>query len=790
MRNTTAPSPYPLRKSLRTLQLLLTLLATLAAVPAQAQRMPQDSWYLAKEVAIPELGQMRGIAQDGSGNTFVSDSDHACIRKFDPQWRLLKSFASLGTGDGNLDGPESIAIGKNQKLYVVDKNNNRIQTFDLEGNSLRNFGTKGTSDGKFNEPSGVAIGGNDTVYVSDRQNNRVQAFTPEGVFLFKFGTPGSLDGQFAGPGKLSTSPINGNLAICDTGNNRVQTFDANGVFLNKTPIYSGDYYAARERLYNPSYGDLIRSNQTTTPIDVNYLTDGCFIVNSTGQFQLNHLFSATGEPLHYWPSVGLKYFAPGNALDSNSLNEARNKTDQDYQSSSLQFTAGTTDASGNLYNLTSRGGFQLWKRTYRVQQPPQANAIPLPSILSQSRRAGTSLVDVEYIVKDADDDTVQTAALAFKDGGNTLRHIIPITTLVEGTASNLGAQITTGQPHRFTWDVTKDWATDFGEVQIEILAKDKRNLLNFDFIQIPAGTNNPAIPGLKISRSPLSANDFLSVWYWLIATGDPEIRLDNGYIYSTEKKTIFYDGTNGVPGLRASYYSNATFQDAPVERIDSYVDLRPFTEDAPFQGKAFSVTWNGKLVPSNTGDYYIEFRCGSYHRIWINNQLVSTSYSNTDGSFDEFSYVDPLVNQWFNLTAGKAVSIRVDYSVMREMRERGDSAQLYWWKSDGTRELIPPCNLFSGVSSSAGNFSYTKADPLAEWSNTSATGVSYILRKMGLREATGAEVWRAKEAGTPGKMINQWEPKFQVGPGERPLKVNAYGFDTGASGTWVVPLNN
>ena len=45
MRNPAAPSHHPLRKSLRTLQLLLTLLATLAAVPAQAQRMPQDSWH-------------------------------------------------------------------------------------------------------------------------------------------------------------------------------------------------------------------------------------------------------------------------------------------------------------------------------------------------------------------------------------------------------------------------------------------------------------------------------------------------------------------------------------------------------------------------------------------------------------------------------------------------------------------------------------------------------------------------------------------------------------------------
>jgi hypothetical protein len=60
---------------------------------------------------------------------------------------------------------------------------------------------------------------------------------------------------------------------------------------------------------------------------------------------------------------------------------------------------------------------------------------------------------------------------------------------------------------------------------------------------------------------------------------------------------------------------------------------------------------------------------------------------------------------------------------------------------------------------------------------------------MGLREATAAEVLRAKEAGNPGAPIERWDPKVRVGPDERPSKINAYGFDTGADGVWVVPVN-
>ncbi|MEY4245996.1 MAG: hypothetical protein RLZZ245_3581, partial [Verrucomicrobiota bacterium] len=71
--------------------------------------------------------------------------------------------------------------------------------------------------------------------------------------------------------------------------------------------------------------------------------------------------------------------------------------------------------------------------------------------------------------------------------------------------------------------------------------------------------------------------------------------------------------------------------------------------------------------------------------------------------------------------------------------------------------------------------------------STTAAGRAFLLARMGLREATAEEILRAQEAGTPG-VINQWTPPLQVGPGERPVKVNAYGFETGDTGTWVVPI--
>jgi hypothetical protein len=72
---------------------------------------------------------------------------------------------------------------------------------------------------------------------------------------------------------------------------------------------------------------------------------------------------------------------------------------------------------------------------------------------------------------------------------------------------------------------------------------------------------------------------------------------------------------------------------------------------------------------------------------------------------------------------------------------------------------------------------------------TTAAGRAYLLNLLNLREASPAEVARAKEAGTPGG-VNLFDPVLQLQPGNRPEKVNEYGFDTGASeGFWVVPTN-
>src|SRR5262245_23940989 len=91
-----------------------------------------------------------------------------------------------------------------------------------------------------------------------------------------------------------------------------------------------------------------------------------------------------------------------------------------------------------------------------------SNVPPTPVVIQAVQRPGTTFMDIDYRVNDPDDDTVQTAALAFVNGGTNLSNIIKITTLVEGTAANIGSNTPANTTLRLTWNVAADWNTNFG----------------------------------------------------------------------------------------------------------------------------------------------------------------------------------------------------------------------------------------------------------------------------------------------------------------------------------------
>lgn len=64
-------------------------------------------------------------------------------------------------------------------------------------------------------------------------------------------------------------------------------------------------------------------------------------------------------------------------------------------------------------------------------------------------------------------------------------------------------------------------------MEIEVLAQDSRGLLPVHWITLPAQGADPAI---EISQRPVTDAEWMHLWYWLIAIGDPGIALADGQI--------------------------------------------------------------------------------------------------------------------------------------------------------------------------------------------------------------------------------------------------------------------
>jgi DNA-binding beta-propeller fold protein YncE len=71
-----------------------------------------------------------------------------------------------------------IGIDSSEKIYVVDRKESVIQKFDSDGNFITMWGSKGSGGGEMNKPEDIAIDPNNKkVYITDTKNSRIIEFT-------------------------------------------------------------------------------------------------------------------------------------------------------------------------------------------------------------------------------------------------------------------------------------------------------------------------------------------------------------------------------------------------------------------------------------------------------------------------------------------------------------------------------------------------------------------------------------------------------------------------------------
>ena len=176
-----------------------------------------------------QFNRPAGVAVDGDNNILVVDCYNHRIQKFTSDGRFLAAIGTRGSGPLQFSWPRGITVNRsNNKVYVADRSNNRVQVL----NSDLTFSDiwQGNDNVHFNLPSDITCDRSGNVYVADYRNHRIHIFTGEGKFQSTLGWRGSGKGELDGPRGV-TVDASDNVYVAEDGNNRVSVFTSDGQFV-------------------------------------------------------------------------------------------------------------------------------------------------------------------------------------------------------------------------------------------------------------------------------------------------------------------------------------------------------------------------------------------------------------------------------------------------------------------------------------------------------------------------------------------------------------------------------
>jgi hypothetical protein len=150
----------------------------------------------------------------------VADSGNNRIQAFDAQGNFIAAYGSFGSGPGQFNNPQGLAVDEAGNVLLADSGNNRLQVLSFNGAS---FGFLRSISGSFNSPTGVATYGSNRIIVADTGNNRIKMLDAQGNLIVEFAAPNDgRSGAFNQPRGIAVDQ-DATIIVADTGNQRIVT---------------------------------------------------------------------------------------------------------------------------------------------------------------------------------------------------------------------------------------------------------------------------------------------------------------------------------------------------------------------------------------------------------------------------------------------------------------------------------------------------------------------------------------------------------------------------------------
>lgn len=395
-----------------------------------------------------------------------------------------------------------------------------VQIFDLRGTLIASYTC----------PSPVAaLDSASSFVIQCGANSPLQRRSLDGTLLSTLATTGTASGQVVQVGQIGVSSTGG-IAVADTTRQRIIIFAPTGAFVREwiwaepsQPVFAiqfeGYVHLAREgriERYNleGSVQSLIPDQSIRSFLGIGMANAIYARPNAAfdiGACPVEILSMLSGPVAELERELCVEIFLGGISVFTSRINDIAIGND------------------GIIALRTRTNLIRTFVPGYRVRGSYlRAGSPPLAMIDEVSVDNSGGRVRVSYSISDPDSPQITIAAGAFLDGTRSLASFVRARTFVEGTATNIGSVAP-----RFGASLVWDAAADLGSaipvvrLQMALMAKDQRDLLDLHFVVIPAGIPAPADPELTIASTPVAEAELLELWYWLVASGDPSISFTN-----------------------------------------------------------------------------------------------------------------------------------------------------------------------------------------------------------------------------------------------------------------------